>query len=55
MKVKGLNWDTMTKLINLERQKLATKTKPVTDRHNSDHLQRCHSKCHIRYKISIHL
>jgi hypothetical protein len=59
MKIEGLKWDTMTRN-NLERHKLSTKAKPVTDRHNSDHLQRCHSKCHgygmyniLHYKTSI--
>jgi len=60
MEIKGLKWDKMTRHINLERYKMAAKAKPVTDRCNSDHLQRCHSKCHeydtyniLHYKISI--
>jgi hypothetical protein len=62
MEIKGLKWDAMTRHINLERHKLVTKAKPVTDRHNSDHLHRCLSKCHgygmyniLHYKISIKL
>jgi len=31
MEIKGLKWDKMTRHINLERHKLATKAKPVTD------------------------
>jgi hypothetical protein len=31
MEIKGLKWDKMTRHINLERHKLATKAKHVTD------------------------
>jgi len=62
MEIKGLKWDTMTRHVNSERCKLATKAKPVTERHKSDNLQRCHSKCVrygmyniLHYKISNHL